>query len=63
LEGVDGCIVSATVSSADLEKAIRRWLEQPRKKIGQKIVEKYAIEKITREYEQLFSAPGSARNS
>ncbi len=63
LEGVDGCIVSATVSSADLEKAIRRWLEQPRKKIGQKIVEKYAIEKITREYEQLFSAPYSASNS
>lgn len=63
LEGIDGCVVSAAVSSADLEKAIRRWLEQPRKKIGQKIVEKYAIEKITREYEQLFSCPYSASNS
>lgn len=54
LKGIDGCVLADSIDAEALARAIRSWLDRPRSRIAEAVLEPYRIERIIGAYESLF---------
>ena len=54
LDGVSSCQIATEVSAASLACAISTWISKPRKQVDPRLLERYDLDQIIKQYEQVF---------
>ena len=50
LGGIEGCFIAKGINAEDLAEAITQWVDIPRKKISDTVIESYRVEYIVKQY-------------
>jgi glycosyltransferase involved in cell wall biosynthesis len=54
LEGLEGCVLSESISAERLAEALRSWVSGPRRRIDTAVVQPYEVSRIAAQYESIL---------